>query len=123
MGFTREMGAVLGTIPHLVGNGAGAANTMLRSDLVQHTESEKKASQAPLRRDSRKRSASSQRGCSHSGLAKPRPQPAALVSGGVQSKYANAAATQASRSPKAPGRKPTLEVVHPLLLSWAALGR
>jgi len=43
MGLTREMGAVLGTLPELVGNGAGATKTMRRSDLVQHKEKEKGA--------------------------------------------------------------------------------
>ncbi len=44
MGLTRQMGAVLGTIPELAGMRAGATNTMRRSDLVQHKENEKKAS-------------------------------------------------------------------------------
>src|SRR6202795_2629988 len=43
MGLTREMGAVLGTIPDLVRDSAGVANTMRRSDLVQHKEKEKGA--------------------------------------------------------------------------------
>ncbi len=44
MGLTRQMGAVLGSIPELAGMRAGATNTMRRSDLVQHKENEKKAS-------------------------------------------------------------------------------
>jgi hypothetical protein len=43
MGLTREISVGLGTIPgtSLRGESAGAANTMRRSDLVQHKEKEK----------------------------------------------------------------------------------
>jgi len=46
MGPVREMSAVLSAIPgtNFGGESAGAANTMRRSDLVQHKEKEKGAS-------------------------------------------------------------------------------
>src|SRR5579859_6268888 len=68
------------------------------------------AGETSLWRDSRKRRAASERGCAYAGVAEPRPQPAAVVPGGLQSEYSSAATAAPARPPEAPRRKPSSEV-------------
>src|SRR5205807_8811567 len=81
------------------------------------------AGEAPLRRDSRKCRAPSERRRKHAGVAKPRPQPAVVVSGGLQPQHAAAAAAPLARSPETTRRKPSLEINHtPQQCDLPALG-
>src|SRR5882724_10259847 len=94
---------------------AGTGNRLLSAAPHQRTSAGKRkdfgqARETSLWSNSRERCASSECRCDNANLLEPRPQPAALVFGGVQSKYADAAAAPVARPLEATRRRSRGEV-------------